>query len=83
VYGVPSIDIGYRQSGRYKQNSSILHSECEKSAILDAISKINIVESKHTTDFGVGNSTGLFMETISNRSFWARPIQKHFIDFDS
>ena len=82
IYGVPAIDIGTRQNGRYRisPNSNIQHVAEAEGEILEAI---NSVEKYRRLSFvfGDGNSSGRFIEIVDNESFWEIDIQKHFIDF--
>lgn len=81
VYGVPAIDIGSRQKGRYscKINTNIQHVDEKREEILNAIGKIS--EHRVTgTFFGTGNSTEEFLKIIQNEKIWKLDIQKVFID---
>lgn len=82
IYGVPAIDIGTRQSGRYQINSesNIVHAEENRDTILEAMSDIDdhFIESYV---FGDGNSTERFYRIVSEPRFWEMKIQKHFVDF--
>ena len=81
IYGVPAIDIGSRQQGRYNISifKNILHVDEEHDQILEAISHApGLRFSSHI--FGQGNSTERFMQIISSEDFWSIDIQKHFID---
>ncbi len=79
VYGIPSINIGSRQQGRASL-PSILHVEYNLTDILKAINKTE--KSKHAPSsfFGKGNSSKLFLDTVSDASFWKLAVQKIFID---
>lgn len=83
VYGIPAIDIGTRQEGRYITNkkANIQHVYESKTDILSAISH---VDDYRTTSFafGGGNSTNKFLKIIENPEFWNVSIQKRFIDYD-
>lgn len=80
VYGIPAIDVGTRQSGRYSlTNSNIQHVSENKAQILDAISHIDEHRIK-SFEFGKGRSTELFLETIRSNEIWDRAIQKSFVD---
>lgn len=86
VYGIPAIDIGTRQAGRYDTGAlkNIRHCGESKEEILEAIGSIS--DRKYqvpSSVFGKGNSTELFMEIIRNGKLWDREIQKHFIDSES
>ena len=81
IYGIPTIDIGTRQSGRYSTSVSqnIQHTKENEMDILQTIKNTSNyrVVSNH---FGRGNSTEEFLKIIKQTSFWSTEIQKHFID---
>lgn len=83
IYGVPSIDLGTRQSGRYSLSmaKNIQHVNEEEEDILSAIDKTSHYKNSSFI-FGEGNSTEKFLEIISNSEFWNKKIQKHFVDHD-
>ena len=82
IYGIPAIDIGTRQNGRYRLATSknIIHIVEDKTSIEEAIHDIKsyAVESYL---FGDGNSTMRFFEVMRKTEFWKTKIQKHFVDF--
>ncbi|SKB95323.1 UDP-N-acetylglucosamine 2-epimerase (hydrolysing) [Lachnospiraceae bacterium] len=81
IYGIPAIDIGTRQNGRYsiKQTQNIQHVTEKEEEILGAIRSIERYRKVSYT-FGQGNSTQKFMEIIKKTEFWNTDIQKRFID---
>jgi UDP-N-acetylglucosamine 2-epimerase (hydrolysing) len=80
--GVPAIDIGTRQNGRYSDLiSNIQHLEEEEEEILTAIQNIDKYRIKVNDVFGTGESHELFMKTITDNNLWMKPIQKIFIDY--
>ena len=83
IYGVPAIDIGSRQSGRYSvsQNTNLQHVSEQKDEILEALS---IIERFKASSFlyGDGNSTEKFLKVVKEEKFWSMEIQKHFVDRD-
>lgn len=83
IYGVPAIDIGTRQSGRYalSKNDNLQHVEEDAPAILAAIEKTPSYR-RSSFVFGKGNSTELFMDIVREPAFWNTEIQKHFVDRD-
>ena len=83
IYGVPAIDIGTRQSGRYalSKNDNLQHVEEDAAAILKAIEQTPAYR-RSSFVFGKGNSTELFMEIVREPAFWNTEIQKHFVDRD-
>ena len=81
IYGVPAIDVGTRQNGRYNISTSqnIVHVDEDVKQIEESIENIEKYACE-TYIFGDGNSTMRFYEIISNTSFWNVKIQKHFVD---
>lgn len=82
IYGIPTIDIGTRQQGRYhtEKSKNILHTSEDKEKILEAVKNIESYAVK-TEIFGDGNSTMRFYDTVRTKEFWEKEIQKHFVDF--
>ena len=81
VYGVPTIDIGNRQKGRYDLAvlKNIQHAYENDDELCVAINNINAYVYKSNV-WGNGNSTDLFMEALSKEEFWNTSIQKKFFD---
>lgn len=80
VYGVPAIDLGSRQKGRYSLvNSNIQHAYEVEDDILDAIQKCETCKVVNV-QYGSGNSTQCFMNVIQEQTVWEQDIQKHFVD---
>ncbi|MBQ8859908.1 MAG: UDP-N-acetylglucosamine 2-epimerase (hydrolyzing) [Ruminococcus sp.] len=83
IYGVPAIDIGTRQSGRYSTSgvTNIQHVFEDVDSILEAI---NRVKEYHISDFsyGEGNSVEKFIDIVTPNEFWNIEIQKRFVDYD-
>lgn len=83
IYGVPAIDIGTRQSGRYSlDGTNIQHVNDEKNDILNAISCVSEYKIVNF-QYGEGNSTARFMKIVSDPEIWEFEIQKKFIDRNS
>lgn len=82
VYGVPSIDLGTRQRGRFSEkNKNLQHIDEDYDQILNAISAVD--EYRHISyQFGKGNSTDHFMKIINDDAIWNMNIQKVFVDRD-
>lgn len=83
VYGVPAINIGTRQSGRFRLEvmKNIQQPEERVEAIVEAIT--NIGKYKFTQmHFGSGDATNRFMEVISREDIWYKNLQKRFIDLE-
>ncbi|MBQ8945522.1 MAG: UDP-N-acetylglucosamine 2-epimerase (hydrolyzing) [Lachnospiraceae bacterium] len=83
VYGIPAIDLGTRQEGRYDVNlsSNIIHSNETVSEILTAIDNVESYR-KHVMFFGDGHSTDRFVSILSDESLWNTTVQKHFVDMN-
>lgn len=81
VYGVPAIDIGTRQDGRYDIRilKNIQHVEENRKAILEAIQKAPNYRMQ-CQNFGKGNSTEQFLEILQEKDIWNCGIQKKFVD---
>lgn len=80
VIGLPSINIGSRQSNRF-QYESIINTSDSKEEIINAIkiaSKKKI--SKRSTYFGDGNSKKNFIKAIETDKLWSISRQKKFKD---
>ncbi|WP_039019926.1 UDP-N-acetylglucosamine 2-epimerase [Halocynthiibacter namhaensis] len=78
--GVPSLDVGTRQTNRAQGPS--IHS----TAALDAQNISDFLESQwgkryppHTA-FGEGNATERFVKTLQDPEFWQGGLQKEFVD---
>ncbi len=78
VFGIPSINIGTRQNNR-SNHPSIINIDENEDNILKAI---NNIPKRFTPSlaFGKGNSSKLFINTISKKFFWNIPNQKQFKD---
>ena len=80
IYGIPDIDIGTRQSGRYSLDlvGNIQHVNENEKEIMHAIGNIDSYRKK-SFYYGDGNSTQRFMNVL-NSDIWAFPMQKHFVN---
>ena len=82
-YGLPSIDLGSRQSNR-AQAKSIIHTNIDREEISVAIQSALVMS--HETDeqrfekFGDGKSAEYFLEILEQESFWQTSHQKQFQD---
>lgn len=81
IYGVPAIDIGTRQQGRYdiERLPNIQHVPEVKGEILEAIKRIDSYRIQ-CHDFGVGKGTEKFLEIIKSEKIWSNGVQKVFVD---
>ncbi|MBM7714198.1 UDP-N-acetylglucosamine 2-epimerase (hydrolyzing) [Bacillus thermophilus] len=85
VYGVPTIDIGTRQKGRYDKLkvSNVQHVNESKAEILKAIDQVDHFRCSGLSLYGNGNSSKEFINFLHNDSIWDMDIQKKFIPFNS
>lgn len=83
IYGVPSINVGNRQRGRFDKQKllNIQNVDYNKE---DLISAINNIESFKVTNnfFGKGNSSNVILKLLCEKSFWSKDIQKMFYDLN-
>jgi UDP-N-acetylglucosamine 2-epimerase (hydrolysing) len=81
VYGVPAIDIGSRQQGRYDidKSKSIIYTEDNKFLILSAIKSVSGLKFHNKASFGKGDSAEKFMRILEEQTIWERSPQKHFV----
>ena len=86
IYGIPALDLGSRQSGRYQPDyfTHIHHCNETDSNILDILQQTTATKSILTPQsyFGDGNSDKLFLDILLHKNLWAQDIQKKFIDID-
>ncbi|MBP3197172.1 MAG: UDP-N-acetylglucosamine 2-epimerase, partial [Butyrivibrio sp.] len=78
-YGIPVLDIGSRQKGRYnlKDQPNIQWVPEDEIAIYDALKHIENYRKK-SFGFGDGRSTERFMKILSG-DIWEKTLQKKFI----
>jgi len=82
MYGIPAIDIGTRQKGRYSpQMLNIQHVGEVYQDICDAIERIDDYRIVLNDPFGEGQSAELFMALLAQETFWQQAVQKIFIDY--
>ena len=78
--GVPSLDIGTRQSNR---TSSASVSSCDaddRTAILEFVEKEWRRRYSPCTSFGTGGAADRFVNVLRDETFWSLPLQKTFSD---
>ena len=80
VYGVPAIDVGNRQEGRYGEMNNIVHIEENSNAILNVMDAIEERKCDPISYYGNGKSDQLFIEILRNDKIWGKDFQKRFID---
>ena len=79
-YGIPIINIGTRQQNR-AIHADIINVNYEKENIEKALKTIDTHQVNFlTNDFGHGNSSELFLESLKNVDIWKINHQKQFRD---
>lgn len=79
-YGIPIINIGTRQQNR-AVHADIINIDYTEESIVAALNSIDSYEVRDVqADFGEGNSTQLFLESIKNKDIWSINHQKQFRD---
>ena len=81
IYGVPAIDIGTRQNGRYDKKTlkNVQHVEEKVEDILEAIRDADTYAIP-CHNFGKGNSTERFLKILEKEETWECEVQKRFVD---
>jgi UDP-N-acetylglucosamine 2-epimerase (hydrolysing) len=81
LYGIPTVNIGSRQNGRFLCES-IINTPPKADEILQAIGDVTkrSINLSSNTFFGDGNSVQKFIEIIQTDDFWNVPVQKRFVD---
>lgn len=78
-YGIPTINIGTRQSNRWTSDS-VIHSTYDKNDIIAAIHTALEQEFEPDNSFGNGNSSSMFIELLKKPEVWDISHQKQFED---
>ncbi len=83
VYGIPVIDIGTRQQGRYRidRTPNVQHVNENVKGIMEAIHHVEAFRQE-TASFGDGHSRERFLGIIRGKVFWEIGLQKRFVDYD-
>ena len=81
-YGIPIINIGSRQQNR-AVHADIINVDYQETMITAALQNIDSHQvTADTVDFGSGNSSELFLESLLKPNFWELNHQKQFRDID-
>jgi UDP-N-acetylglucosamine 2-epimerase (hydrolysing) len=80
VYGVPSVDVGDRQIGRYGPEAGVQHVGYDPVAIAATIDLAIRSGRAAESSFGAGASTDLFLDLVQADEMWGSPLQKLFFD---
>lgn len=78
-FGVPAINLGSRQNNRV-QCDLVLNADIQSEEIVKAIEVASVIPKEPNALFGTGDSARRFCEIISQKSFWDKDVQKHFVD---
>lgn len=80
IYGIPSINIGSRQDGRYdlETQKNLCCVDYKNNDILNAIKNVSKYRKKNNS-FGKGNSNEKILKILNNSKLWETKIQKKFI----
>lgn len=83
IYGIPTIDLGNRQQGRYQidPHSNVMHCNENAFEILAAINSLPEKKNKHS-HFGNGESHLQFISLLEQDHIWEIPIQKKLFDYN-
>lgn len=77
-YGLPVINIGTRQNNR-SVHTDIINTDYDYKSIQSALEIIDNHKVNATySDFGVGNSAALFLESLQKKHIWSLNHQKQF-----
>lgn len=81
IYGVPAINLGNRQFGRYpiSNDNGIITAEETVDDINMALKLSDHITGIRPTDFGDGKSADRFLSILKSEEVWNIPIQKRFI----
>jgi UDP-N-acetylglucosamine 2-epimerase (hydrolysing) len=78
-YGIPTVNIGNRQNGRFIYKTIINVGE-SREKIMAAINMTANISRVSTTHFGDGQSAKKFLSILNSPAVWDTGIQKQFCD---
>ena len=83
IYGIPAIDIGNRQKGRYKLSEcpNIIHID-KPDFLQNALLQAHNLQLSPVSYFGDGKSDVQFRNILLKDEIWNSNIQKQFIDIN-
>ena len=76
--GIPSIDIGTRQTNRAKANSVYKCEASDINTIIDLINQNWNKRSDRDPSYGEGDAATKFVKVLKDQQLWSRPLQKYF-----
>jgi UDP-N-acetylglucosamine 2-epimerase (hydrolysing) len=80
VYGVPSVDVGSRQQGRFEHESIVKVGRTTDSILAGIESALAMGNRAPTHHFGRGKSAERFLQILKTAELWRHPTQKVFVD---
>lgn len=80
IYGVPCINLGSRQEGRYKESEGIISVKENEKEILRAIESVKNLSLDSSLEFGAGESAKEFISVLESGEIWKKKLQKKFVD---
>ena len=81
--GIPSLDVGSRQTDRAVSASIAKLAAEDTQGILDFIATNWQKRYERQAEFGDGNATQRFVDLLKTEAFWQRSMQKQFHDISS
>lgn len=78
--GVPSLDVGTRQSNRGSAPSLLSCDALDRATIDRFLSVFWGQRFPRSQSFGRGDSAKSFVELLNRSDFWDRPLQKYFVE---
>ena len=80
--GLPSIDIGTRQTNRALAPSVFRAAASDQNKIIEIINQVWTAPFRPNTAFGHGDAANAFIEVLKDKAFWESDLQKVFQDRD-
>jgi len=78
--GVPSLDVGTRQTNRCLAESGRQAAAGDLKEILTFLEKVWGQRFEPSSEFGEGGAANNFLNILNDSAFWECPMQKHFYD---
>jgi len=79
--GVPSLDIGTRQSSRADGASITACAADDAATIAQFLNTQWGKQWPRDASFGVGRAAEMFVDVLADEAFWTRSMQKNFQDY--
>lgn len=81
--GIPSLDVGTRQTNRALSSSVHGVAAADQAGIAGFLQDQWGRRHPPSREFGVGRAADNFVAILNDPVFWTRPLQKHFTDLDT